>query len=291
MAIYNLDFSSLESLLNRSLSPGAERAIIDAIKFAGIGNIWSGKFGVEIENTSGAYTVPLGAQIFLDLGANNTVQVATGGGTLIAAGDQPINLTDIGPGGDTLLGGAGANWLEVTGGQNLLIGGSGENTLVGGGGNDTLIGGGSSLLQAGPGGSTLIGGLISEAWPAIAGDLENDAPWLGSAGSGSGGGTFNAGFVAQAAENPWLAANSSSLNYAGVASELRSDAFALGSSISGLRGGTFNAGFIPQAAADSSLAGLPANPSSLTSAGVADELRSAALALQSQRFRTKRRDV
>src|SRR5208337_969624 len=163
MTIYNLNYSKFESLLDRSFSPGTENAIIDAIKSAGIVDPGHGKIGVEIENTSGAYTVPSGVQIFLDTGASNNVTVGTHGATLIAAGDGSVSVTDKGPGGDTLVGGAGAESLKVTHGQNVLIAGSGENTLVGGAGHDTLIGGGSSLLEAGSGGSTLIGGLLDQS--------------------------------------------------------------------------------------------------------------------------------
>ena len=163
MAIYNLNYSKLESLLDRSFSPGTENAIIDAIKSAGIVTPWSGTIGVETENTSGAYTVASGTQIFLDTGASNAITVTTTGNKLIAAGDGSVKVTDKGPGGDTLVGGAGAESLKVTNGQNVLIAGSGENTLIGGAGQDTLIGGGSSLLEAGSGGSTLIGGLLDQS--------------------------------------------------------------------------------------------------------------------------------
>ena len=163
MAIYNLNYSKLKSLLDRSFSPGTENAIIDAIKSAGIVTPWSGKIGVEIQDTSGAYTVPSGAQIFLDTGASNKITVTTSGATLLAAGDGSVSMTDKGPGGDTLVGGAGAESLKVTHGENVLIGGSGENTLIGGAGHDTLIGGGSSLLEAGSGGSTLIGGPLDQS--------------------------------------------------------------------------------------------------------------------------------
>ena len=150
-------------MLDRSFSPGTENAIIDAIKSAGIVTPWSGKIGVEIQDTSGAYTVPSGAQIFLDTGASNKITVTTSGATLLAAGDGSVSMTDKGPGGDTLVGGAGAELLKVTHGENVLIGGSGENTLIGGAGHDTLIGGGSSLLEAGSGGSTLIGGPLDQS--------------------------------------------------------------------------------------------------------------------------------
>jgi Ca2+-binding RTX toxin-like protein len=159
MAIYDLSYSTLESLLDRSFSPGTENAIIEAIKIFGIINSGSGKIGVDVVDTGGPQTVPSGVQILLDTGASNNINVTTQGATLIAAGDGSVGVVDQGPGGDTLIGGAGAESLTVTQGENLLIAGSGENTLVGGAGHDTLIGGGSSFLQAGSGGSTLIGGL------------------------------------------------------------------------------------------------------------------------------------
>ena len=163
MAIYNLSYSKLESLLDRSFSPGTENAIIDAIKSAGIITPSSKNIGVDVVDTSGAHTLPSGVQILLDTGASNNLLVETHGATLIAAGDGSVGVVDQGPGGDTLVGGAGAESLKVTHGENVLIAGSGENTLVGGAGNDTLIGGGSSLLEAGSGGSVLIGGLAERS--------------------------------------------------------------------------------------------------------------------------------
>jgi len=159
MAIYNLNYGKLESLIDHSFSPGTEHAIIDAIKSAGIITPWSGKTGVEVEQSSGIYTIPHSAQIFFDTGSHNTVTIHDDGAKLIAAGDGANHIIDKGPGGDTLVGGAGAESLKVTLGDNMLIAGTGENTLVGGVGHDTLIGGGSSLLEAGSGGSTLLGGL------------------------------------------------------------------------------------------------------------------------------------
>src|SRR5271165_3735027 len=159
MAIYNLSYGKLESLIDRSFSPGTEHAIIDAIKSAGIVTPWSGKTGVEVEKTSGSYAISHNAQIFLDTGADNKITISDDGAKLIAAGDGSNHIADNGPGGDTLVGGAGADSLKVMHGDNELIAGSGANTLVGGAGNDTLIGGGASLLEAGSGGSTLIGGL------------------------------------------------------------------------------------------------------------------------------------
>src|SRR5271165_2535569 len=171
MAIYNLNYSKFESLLDHSFSPGTENAIIDAIKSAGIVDPRHGKIGVETQNTSGEYTVPSGVHIFLDTGASNNVTVRTEGATLIAAGDGSVRVTDKGPGGDTLVGGAGAELLKVTRGENVLIAGSGENTLIGGSGQDTLIGGGSSLLEAGSGGSTLVGGLVDQSAGGSSSDL------------------------------------------------------------------------------------------------------------------------
>src|SRR5208337_4607426 len=136
MAIYNLSYSKLESLLDRSFSPGTENAIIEAIKNAGIINPWSGNVGVDVVDASGAQTLPSGAQILLDTGASNNVTVTTHGATLIAAGDGSVGVVDKGPGGDTLVGGAGAESLKVTHGDNVLIAGSGENTLAGGAGHD-----------------------------------------------------------------------------------------------------------------------------------------------------------
>ena len=162
MAIYNLNYSKLESLLDGSYSPGTESAIIDAIKSAGIITPGSRSIGVDVVNTGGTQTVPSGVQIVLDTGAGNNLTLTTHGATLIAAGDGSTSVVDKGRGGDTLVGGAGEEVLKVTRGENLLIGGSGENTLIGGAGHDTLIGGGSSLLEAGSGSSTLIGGLLDQ---------------------------------------------------------------------------------------------------------------------------------
>jgi len=159
MPIYNLNYGKLESLVSRSFSPGTERAIIDAIKSAGIVTPHSGKVGVEVQMTSDSYAIPNKVQVFLDTGSDNKITITDDGAKLIAAGDGPNSIIDKGPGGDTLVGGAGAESLKVTHGDNELIAGSGANTLVGGTGNDTLIGGGASLLEAGSGDATLIGGL------------------------------------------------------------------------------------------------------------------------------------
>lgn len=162
MAIYNLSYGKLESLIDHSYATSTEHAIIDAIKSAGIVTPWSGKTGVEVQTKSGAYTVPQSAGIFLDTGSHNTITIKDDGAKLITAGDGSNHIVDKGPGGDTLVGGTGAASLQVTNGDNELIAGSGANTLMGGAGHDTLIGGGASLLEAGSGGSTLIGGQSDE---------------------------------------------------------------------------------------------------------------------------------
>src|SRR5271165_4807620 len=162
MAIYNLSYGKLESLIDRSFSPGTENAIIDAIKSAGIVAPSSGKIGVEVEKTSGSYAVPHSAQIFLDTGSGNTITINDDGAKLIAAGDASNHIIDDGPGGDTLVGGAGAESLKVTHGENELIAGSGANTLVGGAGNDTLIGGGADTINLNYGNEFVQGGSGSD---------------------------------------------------------------------------------------------------------------------------------
>jgi Ca2+-binding RTX toxin-like protein len=174
MAIYNLDYGQLDSLLGHSFSPGTENAIIEAIKAAGIVTPSSGPTNVEDVKTSGNYTIPNSAQIFLDTGSHDAITVKDQGATLIAAGDGSTSITDKGPGGDTLVGGAGAVLLKVTAGRNELIGGSGQDTLVGGAGHDTLIGGGFSLLEAGTGASTLIGGAADASSDTLKGGHGSD---------------------------------------------------------------------------------------------------------------------
>ena len=75
---------------------------------------------------------------------------------------------------DTLVGGSGASYLQVSQGDNRLIGGTGANTLVGGSGNDTLLGGGSSSLIAGTGTSRLVGGTVSGSHDTLIGGIGND---------------------------------------------------------------------------------------------------------------------
>ena len=112
MAIYNLNGGSLESLLHTSFSPGTESAIIDAIKNAGIVDLTSGKIGVEVEKKGGSYSIPNQVQVFLDTGSHNTITIKDHGAELIAAGDGANHIIDNGPGGDTLVGGAGQEFAQ-----------------------------------------------------------------------------------------------------------------------------------------------------------------------------------
>jgi Ca2+-binding RTX toxin-like protein len=97
------------------------------------------------------------------------------GGVVIASGDQATTVIDTSAnGGDTLLGGAGAEKLHSTTGANVLIAGVGLNTLIGGSGNDTLIGGGHSRLVATGGNTTLLGGTIAGGSDTLVGGQGND---------------------------------------------------------------------------------------------------------------------
>src|SRR5208283_1317844 len=111
MATYNLNYSRLESLLDRKFAPGTENAIIEAIKDAGLFAGHAGHIRVDTESTSGAYTIPSGVQLFLDTGTHNSMTLTDKGHEIIAAGDRSNSIFDKGPGGDTLIGGAGADTL------------------------------------------------------------------------------------------------------------------------------------------------------------------------------------
>jgi Ca2+-binding RTX toxin-like protein len=199
MATYNLNYSKLDSLLDRNVSRATENAIIEALKSAGDLGWRGGKIGVETESSSGAYTVSAGDRLFFDVGKSNHMTLTTSGRTIVAAGDGSTSILDQGPGGDTLIGGTGAENLQVSHGDNRLLAGAGENTLVGGAGHDILIGGGSSLLEAGSGGSMLLGGLTHQTGMR-GGDFGGDGDdssrgrygWFrggdGSSGGGAGGG-------------------------------------------------------------------------------------------------------
>ncbi len=158
MATYNLDHSRLDGLLDRFVSSATENAILQALANADLLPHGRGTIGVDVESQGGAFTIPGPDHLFLDVGSSNSMTVTSQGGLVIGAGDGANWILDQGPGGDTLVGGAGAEKLQVTQGDNVLIAGGGLNTLIGGTGHDLLIGGGSSLLEAGAGGATLFGG-------------------------------------------------------------------------------------------------------------------------------------
>jgi Ca2+-binding RTX toxin-like protein len=96
------------------------------------------------------------------------------GGIVIGVGDQAVDVVDKGPGGDTLVGGAGFERFGVRSGDNLLISGTGQNSLFGGSGDDTLIGGGQSRVQAGTGNQKLVGGTIAGAHDTLIGGSGDD---------------------------------------------------------------------------------------------------------------------
>ncbi|MDI9847970.1 hypothetical protein QM467_07870 [Rhodoblastus sp. 17X3] len=158
MATYDLDQCRLDALLDRTVSRATENAILGALKDAGLLPHKPDAIGGEVQLLGGAYTIPTFDHFFLDAGKSSSMTLTSHGGVVIASGDGANFILDQGPGGDTLIGGAGAEKLQVTQGDNELIAGNGLNTLIGGTGHDRLVGGGASLLEAGSGGSTLIGG-------------------------------------------------------------------------------------------------------------------------------------
>ena len=142
MATYNLNHSGLDKLLDQSVSNPTEHMIWQALLGADLLPKGHGTIGVETESVGGFYTVPAGDNFFLDTGLSNAMTLSSQGGVVIAAGDGGNSILDQGPGGDTLIGGAGADKLQVTQGDNLLIGGGGFfNTIGGGTGHDFMTGG------------------------------------------------------------------------------------------------------------------------------------------------------
>ncbi len=147
MATYNLNHSSLDKLLDHYVSNATENAIFQALIGADLMPKGHQTLGVETELAGGFYTIPSGDNFFLDTGLSNSMTLSSlHGGVVIAAGDGGNSILDQGPGGDTLVGGAGADKLQVTLGDNVLIGGAFE-TVGGGQGHDFMIGG-AALLSA-----------------------------------------------------------------------------------------------------------------------------------------------
>jgi Ca2+-binding RTX toxin-like protein len=145
MATYNLNHSSLDKLLDSFTSSATENAIFQALIGADLMPEGHRTLGVETQSVGGFYTVPAGDNFFLDTGLSNLMTLSSAlGGVVIAAGDGGNSILDQGPGGDTLVGGAGADKLQVTQGDNVLIGG-GFETVGGGTGHDFMTGGASLL--------------------------------------------------------------------------------------------------------------------------------------------------
>ena len=209
MATYDLDRQQIISLLQNEVSQQTQRDIVRALEKAGFlsndndnrghirgddrrddrgdardrdeGRGVADRAGgrdddhasvkTMIDNTSGSSTLSAaaGTQFFLEEGPNASISLKHSSPMVIATGDGKVSLTDNGQGGDTLIGGAGAEMLSVLRGANLLIAGGGANTLTGGAGRDTLVGGGHSSLVGGSGDDLLIGGLKHGAMDTLRG--------------------------------------------------------------------------------------------------------------------------
>src|SRR5579863_1546354 len=99
MATYNLNYGKLESLLHRDVSRATENAIIHAIQESGLLDESHGKITVDLENTSGAYALGAGTQLFLDTGTQNAITISDLGRVVVASGDGSNSILDTGPGG------------------------------------------------------------------------------------------------------------------------------------------------------------------------------------------------
>ena len=174
MAIYDLNNHELKSLLQHNVSPGTENAIINALSQQNYYK-WSGGDPIVETVTAPAYVpVPHDVQLVLDVGGAGTLTITDHGKTVIASGDGNVNIDDKGPGGDSLVGGDGANYLRVHSGNNVLYAGAGHETLYGGSGNDTMYGGGHSSLVAGTGNDWIQGGFYARAHDSLYGGSGND---------------------------------------------------------------------------------------------------------------------
>ena len=141
MATYNLNQSGLDRLLDKSVSSTTENTIWQALISADLLPKGHQAIGVETELVGSSYTMASGDNFFLDTGLSNSMILTSQDGfKVIAAGDGGNSILDQGPGGDTLIGGAGADKLQVTQGNNVLIGGGGLSTLAGGSGHDFMTG-------------------------------------------------------------------------------------------------------------------------------------------------------
>jgi len=95
MATYNLNYSTLESLLDRDFYQGTNQAINQAIQDAGLLSHPSDKVSVDVESTGGDYTVKPGVQVFVDAGFNNSITLSDSGGKIISAGDGGNSVLDL----------------------------------------------------------------------------------------------------------------------------------------------------------------------------------------------------
>src|SRR5271165_2176329 len=100
MATYNLNYSRLDSLLDRNFSEGTENAIIQAIQDAGLLSDPHDTLNVEVESSGGDYTIVPGAQVFLATGSHSNITLSDFGHEIISAGDGANSILDKGPGGD-----------------------------------------------------------------------------------------------------------------------------------------------------------------------------------------------
>src|SRR5437763_1578784 len=96
-----------------------------------------------------------------------TVQTSVGPDNNV---DLPDQNSTIAGAHDTLIGGAGRDWLQANQGNNRLVAGAGLNTLQGGSGLDTLLGGGQTSMLAGTGDTRMVAGrTLTAADTAIGG--------------------------------------------------------------------------------------------------------------------------
>jgi Ca2+-binding RTX toxin-like protein len=179
MATYNLNAGDLITLLKSTVTDPTQNAILAQLAINGELTNSTNGVATQLYTAGGTTLVPSGT--ILDLltlptststgtsypaptvgpsSPSTSISLVSQGGLIIAAGDQSDIVTDIDTGAtDTLLGGAGFEYLYAETGNASLVGGTGQNTLVGGYGKDTLMAGtGNQRLVAGLGGSTLYGG-------------------------------------------------------------------------------------------------------------------------------------
>ena len=91
---------------------------------------------------------------------------------------RAFHVIDAKGGNDTVIGGAGVEWVYGSGGDDTIIGGSGDDILEGGNGDDVLWGGsGADTLSGGAGEDTLWGG---EGADSLQGNTQDDRLYGGA---------------------------------------------------------------------------------------------------------------